>query len=271
MKDDQIVELERILLELKSVVVAYSGGVDSTFLAAFATACLGSDHVRAVIADSASLPRHELEEALTTADLLGFELTIVKTNEFNDNRYIKNDALRCSYCKSALMDAIGPIAIESGAQVVLGVNLTDQGDYRPGQQAASMAGARFPLLEAKITKEMVRQYAKQMGIPNHDKPASPCLSSRIPYGTSINLSLLGRIERAERFLQGLGFAEVRVRDFDDTARIEVKKEQMLDLVVSANTVHKYLKKLGYTYVTLDLGGLVSGNLNLSLAEAQAPR
>ena len=258
-----------ILADLARVVVGYSGGVDSTYLALIATKVLGVDNVSAVIADSPSLSREELVTATQVAQNLGLQFQVVRTTEFNDGRYLQNDSMRCSYCKSALMDSLLPIAKAKRATVVLGVNLSDQGDYRPGQQFAASKGARFPLLEAGITKDMIRLHSKKLGVPNHDKPASPCLSSRVPYGTAISINLLSRIEKAERFLHQLGFLDVRVRDYDSVARIEVDQESMQELIVANGAIDEYFKKLGYRYVTLDLAGLVSGNLNSVLHEASA--
>ena len=263
--DYAVGRLEGILLELDSVVVGFSGGIDSTYLAVMANKVLGNGATKLVTADSPSLPRDELQDCQELAELLGLDLTVVRTAEFENGEYLKNDALRCFYCKSELMDALGPIARERGSAVVLGVNYSDRGDYRPGQRAASEKDARFPLLEAQMTKAMIRDHAKLLGIPNHDKAQAACLSSRVPYGTPITLSVLSRVERAERYLKSLGLTQVRVRDYDTSARIEVNPEDLQVCAGHGAQIDLELKALGYRYVTLDLGGFASGNLNSALS------
>ncbi len=263
--DYAVGRLERILLDLSSVVVGFSGGIDSTYLAVMANKVLGNAATKLVTADSPSLPRDELQDCQRLAQVLGLDLTVVRTAEFENRAYLKNDALRCFYCKSELMDALGPIARERGSVVVLGVNYSDRGDYRPGQRAASEKDARFPLLEAEMTKAMIRDHAKLLGIPNHDKAQAACLSSRVPYGTPITLSVLSRVERAERYLKSLGMAQVRVRDYDTFARIEVNPQDLLQCASNGALIDFELKALGYRYVTLDLGGFASGNLNSALS------
>ncbi|KJF17992.1 MULTISPECIES: ATP-dependent sacrificial sulfur transferase LarE [Acidithrix] len=262
--DSALDVLEEILLAMGSVVVGFSGGIDSTYLGVFANKVLGPENVLVVTADSPSLARSEFEEAKSLALELGLSFEAVLTREFEMAEYLVNDELRCYYCKSALMDRLGPIAKSRDAVVILGVNASDEGDYRPGQIGAREAGARFPLLEARMSKEMIRQHALALGIPIHDKPASACLSSRVPYGTAITIAVLSRVERAERELRLRGYRQVRVRDFDETARIEVEIEMMPQLIQEADEVVRALKKLGYLYVTLSLEGFVSGNLNRAI-------
>ncbi len=257
--------LEEILAGLESVVVGFSGGIDSTYLAVMAQKVLGSAATKVVTADSPSLARDELRECLSLAEVLGLDIAVVRTGEFDNLDYLANDALRCFYCKAELMDALGPIAAARESVVVLGVNFSDRGDYRPGQRAAAERGARFPLLESGMTKEMIRAHAKLLGIPNYAKAQAACLSSRIPYGTPISLSVLSRVERAERVLRTLGLTQVRVRDYDGTARIEVEAEEILKCAASAALIDGELKAIGYRYVTLDLAGFASGNLNSALS------
>ena len=260
-----VARLEDVLSRFQTVLVGFSGGIDSTYLAAVAARVLPG-RTLAVTADSPSLPRDELDECEKLAAELGIEHRVVRTMEFSNPDYLKNDGLRCFYCKSELMDALAPMAREHGAVVALGVNASDQGDFRPGQSAAARAGARFPLLEAGMTKEMIREHARMMGLPNWDKPQAACLSSRIPYGTPINLQTLTRVERAERYLRSLGFKDVRVRDYGETARIEVGRDELVVCAEAASDVDAELRRIGYGYVTLDLAGFSSGNLNRALAK-----
>ncbi|MDA8277400.1 MAG: ATP-dependent sacrificial sulfur transferase LarE [Actinomycetota bacterium] len=257
----EVEKLESILQECRRLVVGYSGGVDSTLLSYLATKFLGQENVTAVIADSPSLARDELDDALDIAANLGFQVRVVVTDEFSDDNYLQNDSLRCYYCKSSLMDCLEPVANDLDAVVALGVNLSDVSDYRPGQRAAKERGARFPLLEAGITKDMVRKLANDFGVPNWDKPAAPCLSSRIPYGTPITIGLLGRVERAERYLRHRGLANVRVRDFGQIAMIEVGGDDSLGSAADQIVIATELRKIGYDFVSISLEPLKSGSLN----------
>ena len=262
--ENAVAKLEDVLAGFKAVVVGFSGGVDSTYLAAVAARVLPG-RTLAVTADSPSLPRDELDECEKLAAELGIQHRVVATTEFSNDEYLKNDGLRCFYCKSELMEALVPIADEHEAVVVLGVNASDQGDYRPGQGAAARAGGRFPLLEAGMTKEMIREHARALGLPNWDKAQAACLSSRVPYGTPITLETLSRVERAERYLRSVGFKEIRVRDYGETARIEVGRGELSACAEMASEVDGELRRIGYSYVTLDLAGFTSGNMNRSLA------
>ncbi len=257
----EVEKLESILRGYERLVVGYSGGVDSTLLSYLATKFLGEENVIAAIADSPSLARDELDDALELAATLGLQVKVVATDEFGDENYLQNDALRCFYCKSSLMDSLEPLAKEVGAVVALGVNLSDVSDYRPGQRASKERGARFPLLEAAITKDMVRSIASDFGVPNWDKPAAPCLSSRIPYGTPITIGLLGRVERAERYLRRRGLANVRVRDFGQIAMIEVGDDETLGSMADQSEVAAEIRKIGYDFVSISLEPLKSGSLN----------
>ena len=247
------------------LVVAYSGGADSAFLAVVATQVL-RDRVLAVTAVSPSLAASERADAAAFAAERGMRHLEVETDELERAAYRVNDADRCFWCKDALMDALGPIAeAEGGAAIALGVNLDDLGDHRPGQRAAGERGAVFPLVDAAFTKTDVRAASRQLGLRTWDKPAAPCLASRVPYGTSVSVELLGRVERAEAGLRDLGFHELRVRHLGDTARIEVPLADLAALVERRDEVVDAVRAAGYTRVTLDLDGLRSGNLNDDLA------
>lgn len=242
------------------VVVAFSGGADSAFLAAVAHQVLGSD-AHAVTAVSPSLAGDEEADCRSLAEEWGLRWTPVTTNEMERAAYRANDIDRCYHCKAELMDVLVPIALADAATVVLGVNLDDLGDHRPGQRAASEQGAWFPLVEAGFTKAMVREASRALGLRTWDKPAAACLASRIPYGTQVSVGLLSAIDRAEAALRRLGFHELRVRHYDDTARLEVPLDRLADVVASREAVVEAVKRCGYRYVTLDLEGLRSGNLN----------
>ncbi len=259
-------ELERLRASLAGhdrLYVAFSGGADSAFLAAVAHEVLGAGRATAVTAVSPSLPASERAECADLAAEWGLDWIEVETDEMASAAYRRNDGDRCFWCKDALMRAIGPIA--GDATVALGVNLDDLGDHRPGQRAAAEAGAVFPLVDARFTKGMVREASRSMGLRTWDKPAAACLASRIPYGTTVNVSVLGRVERAEAALRALGFDELRVRHYDDTARIEVPPDRFAELAARADEVSAAVAACGYRYVTLDLMGLRSGNLNQALA------
>lgn len=259
--------LDSTLQHLRSIVVAFSGGADSAFLAAYATLRLGRDNVSCVTAVSASLAAAELADCRALADEWGLDWATVETNETDRPDYVANAGDRCFHCKDELMDALVPIAAERGAAIVLGVNVDDLGDHRPGQQAAAAKGASFPMVDAGLTKADVRELSKAMGLRTWDKPAAACLSSRVPYGTPVTVSLLGRIERAEaeirRILAGSA-ANLRVRHEGDTARIEVDAETMAIVVERHGEIVRALEGIGYRYVTLDLAGFRSGNLNWAL-------
>ena len=252
------------------VVVALSGGVDSALLAVAAHRA-DSDRPSAVhggsvavTASSASLATGELDHCRSLAEKFGFVWQPVSTQELDDPRYLANDGDRCFWCKTALMDQLEPLA--DGRVITLGVNLDDLGDHRPGQLAASERGARFPLVEAGFTKDDIRALARHWDIPVWDRPAMPCLSSRIPYGTAVSVPLLSRIDRAEAAVRSLGFADVRVRHYGDTARIELPPELLGRAAEQAEKIVAELTAVGYRYVTLDLAGLRSGNLNHAIVE-----
>jgi uncharacterized protein len=263
--DLALARLRARLADLGAVVVAFSGGADSAFLAWAAHDVLGPRAV-AVTAVSPSLADAERRDCQALAQEWGLEWLAVTTSELEDAAYRRNDADRCARCKTALMDVVGPIAAERGATVVLGVNLDDLGDHRPGQRAAAERGAAFPLVEAGLTKAMVREGSRRSGLRTWDKPAAACLASRVPYGTMVTVSVLSRVERAERSLHELGFVELRVRHYGDTARIEVPLAALGDVVARREEVVAAVHGAGYRYATLDLEGLRSGNLNQALAD-----
>lgn len=257
----KIAALDDRLRELAPVVVAFSGGADSAFLAASAHRVLGSDCVHCVTAVSPSLAGDEEADCRALADEWGLRWTPVVTNEMERAAYRLNDTDRCFHCKAELMDVVAPIAVAEQATVVLGVNVDDLGDHRPGQRAATDAGAAFPLVDAGFTKSDVRAASEHFGLRTWDKPAAACLASRIPYGTEVSVGILSRIDRAEAALHRLGFAQVRVRHYDDTARIEVDLADLAGVLGCRDDVVSAVKSAGYRYVTLDLEGFRSGNLN----------
>lgn len=262
--------LDEILTSFGRVVVAFSGGADSAFLAARATRVLGRDNVLCVTAVSASLAASEERDCADLAGEWGLDWRAVNTDETSRPAYIANDGDRCFHCKDELMDVLTPIAEEHGATIVLGVNVDDLGDHRPGQAAAEAKGARFPMVEAGLTKLDVRELSRDMGLRTWDKPAAACLASRVPYGTPVTVGLLGRIDRAEAALRtllaeaGVRNANLRVRHLGDTVRIEVDTDLFPLVATQHLSIVKALEAVGYRYVTLDLAGFRSGNLNWAL-------
>jgi uncharacterized protein len=255
--------------ELGRVVVAFSGGADSAFLAWVAHDTLGADGALAVTAVSPSLPGSERVDCAALAAEWGLRWREVETDEMVEAAYARNDGDRCYWCKDALLRAVEPILAGLGgdggdATVVLGVNLDDLGDHRPGQRAATERGAAFPLVDAGFTKADVRAWSRRLGLRTWDKPAAACLASRLPYGTPVTLTRLAGVERAEAGLHALGFREVRVRHYGDTARLEVPLDRLDDVVAQRAQVVGCIRAAGYRYVTLDLEGLRSGNLNAAL-------
>jgi uncharacterized protein len=262
--------LDAILAELGRVVVAFSGGADSAYLGWRATQVLGAGAVLCATAQSPSLDDLELAHCRELAQAWRLRWTVVETREMDNPRYRANGGDRCFHCKTALMDVLGPLARAEDATVVLGVNRDDLGDHRPGQAAAAAAGARFPLVEAGFSKADVRAASRQAGLGTWDRPASPCLASRIPYGTPVTIDTLRSVGIAERELRTLGLPDVRVRHYGTLARVEVPEDWLEWCLARREAVVEAVKAAGYRYVTLDLEGLRSGNLNAALGDRPQP-
>jgi uncharacterized protein len=260
----KLAALEQELHRLGPVVVAFSGGADSALLTVVAHRTLGRHAAHAVTAVSPSLAGDEEAECAALAREWGLRWTPVATHEMERAAYRLNDSDRCFHCKAELMDVVAPIAAGENATVLLGVNLDDLGEHRPGQKAATEAGAVFPLVMAGFTKADVRQASKRLGLRTWNKPAMACLASRIPYGTEVSVGLLGQLDRAEAALRRLGFRELRVRHYGDTARLEVPLSDLPSMIEHSEAVVQAVRAQGYRYVTLDLEGFRSGNLNGNL-------
>lgn len=249
------------LAELQSVVVAFSGGADSTFLAVAARRVLGREQSHCVTAVSPSLAQREEHDCRELAVLLDLRWTPVTTFEMERAAYRVNDTDRCYHCKAELMDVVAPLALADGATVILGVNCDDLSDHRPGQTAARERGAVFPLVDAGFSKSDVRAVSHHWDLPTWNKPAAACLASRIPYGTPVSVEILSRVDRAEAAIVQAGFSTVRVRHYGETARLELAVEELAAAVAQRDLIVSAVKSAGYRYVTLDLEGFRSGNLN----------
>ncbi len=265
--DPGLDRLQGELRRLGSVVVAFSGGADSAFLAYVATDTLGADRVLCATAVSPSLAPEELADCRALAAQWGLSHVEVPTAELEVPAYVENAGDRCYHCKASLLDAVGPLAEARSATVVLGVNLDDLGEHRPGQTAAAERGASFPLVTAAMTKAEIRARSRELGLRTWDKPAAACLASRLPYGTPVTLGTLSTVARAESALRRLGFGQLRVRHYGELARIELDEADLERALERRAEVVSVVRSAGYSYVTLDLEGFRSGNLNDALGPA----
>ncbi len=262
--------LKDILKQMESALVAFSGGVDSTFLVKVAQDILG-ERVLAVLARSESYPERETQEAIELAKKLNVRYKVIRTRELDNPDFSKNPPDRCYHCKTELFSLLKDIAVEEGLSFVLdGSNFDDTGDYRPGLQACAELGIRSPLKEAGLGKEEIRVLSKNMGLLTWNKPSMACLASRFPYNTEIDKDSLEQVAKAEEYLRSLGFLQLRVRHHGQIARIEVEAEDILKLVdpILRAKIVDHLKKLGYAYVTLDLAGYRTGSMNEPLTQGR---
>lgn len=264
--NEKIEQLRSLLAAMEGVVIGYSGGCDSTLLAAAAREVLGERAV-CVLASSATYPASEVKEALETADQLGIPVTRIDTEELQNENFLANPPDHCYYCKQELFGRLAAIAKLQGIRWIAdGSNHDDLQDYRPGARAAAEFGVRSPLREAGLNKAEIRELSRRLGLPTWDKPAFACLASRIPYGTRIDPAVLRRLEEAEQFLKGLGFRQVRVRHHGTVARIEVEPEE-IDRLASADlrqSVAQKFRELQYLYTAVDLDGYRTGSMNAVL-------
>ncbi|MCM8782781.1 MAG: ATP-dependent sacrificial sulfur transferase LarE [Candidatus Omnitrophica bacterium] len=260
----KIEKLKKILKRMGSVLVAYSGGVDSSFLLKVAKDVLGED-LLAVTAVSPTYTQRELIIARNFTDKQKIKHLIIRTAEYRNILFRKNSPLRCYWCKRELFLKLKEIAKKYRINYVIdGANYDDLSDFRPGERAKRELGVRSPLQEAGLKKEEIRYLSKRLRLPSYNYPAQACLASRIPYGEKISIYKLRRIEKAESFLQRLGFLQVRIRAYTDLARIEVEKDKISLLIKNSSKIISFLKKLGFSYITVDLEGYRRGSMNISL-------
>jgi pyridinium-3,5-biscarboxylic acid mononucleotide sulfurtransferase len=271
---EKLASLQAIIREAGPAIVAYSGGVDSTFVAAVTHDVLG-EGAFAITGVSPSIPPSEVEEARALARQIGIAHELIDTREMDDPDYVKNNPDRCFHCKDELYGRLTAIARERGfASVLDGCNLDDTGDFRPGRRAAAQHGVRSPLLEAGLTKAEIRELSRERGLPTWDKPAMACLSSRIPYGTPVTVEALSSVDQAEAYLRSLGLRQLRVRHHilpsgDTMARVETDDGGIQVALANRGKIAERLKELGYLYVTLDLAGYRTGSLNEALKKTAA--
>jgi uncharacterized protein len=257
--------LKAIIKDLQRVVVAFSGGVDSTFLLKVCVDVLGREKVVAFTGISPTCPEREIAEARRLSGLIGVELVTAETSEMDDPRFIENNTARCYFCKTHLFTKAREIAAQRGfIHVIEGSNLDDMSDFRPGRKACSEQGVKSPLLEADLTKAEIRELSKMLALPTHDKPSFACLSSRVPYGTAIDETILKRIEHAEDYIQSLGIRQVRVRYHGDVARIEVLDKDFDVVIAYREKITEVLNQFGFLSVVLDLKGYRTGSMNTPL-------
>ncbi len=266
---DKYNKLKEILGNCSRLLIAYSGGVDSTFLLKAAVDTLGANRVAACISQGPSLPKNQYERAVNLAKDMSVELITIQTDEMGDEEYLKNKADRCYHCKSHLFKQLKKAAKEKRFDTIAcGHNLDDTKDYRPGNTAAKDYGIFSPLIEAKLTKKDIRELSKTLNLPTADIPASPCLASRIAYGLQISEEKLKQVEEAEDYLRNLGFVEFRARHHGELARIEVHSEDMQKLLENRQKITAKIKELGFKFVAMDLTGFRSGALNEALSKEQ---
>jgi uncharacterized protein len=266
--DVKYASLRGILRDLQSVAVAFSGGVDSAFVLHAAVDVLGPDSVVAVTGQSPSVPQTDVSDAVSLAESIGAAHVFLTTDEFSNEDYLRNPTNRCYFCKTTLYTHMGKFIAERGLKnIVNGINADDLGDFRPGIQAANEFAVRSPLAEAGLTKADIRELSRRAGLATSEKPASPCLSSRVQYGERITPDKLRQIEAAEQFLHDMGISQCRVRHHDTIARIEVPPPFFARLAdpETAKRIDKRFRALGYSYVTLDLRGFRSGSMNEVIA------
>jgi uncharacterized protein len=269
-KQEHLIDLLR---GMERVIVAYSGGTDSAYLAWAAHQALG-DNALAITADSASIPESHKRDAEAFVRQFGIRHEYVETHEFDNPEYVKNDANRCFHCKDELFTVLEKVGLHRGFQhIVYGVNKDDLGDYRPGQRAAKLHQVKAPLVETNLTKAEIREFSRQAGLPTWDRPAAACLSSRIPYGMPVTIQNIKTVEVGEEEVKALGFRQFRTRFHGELVRIEIAPDELpqaltLDMTRALTAI---FKRLGYKYVTLDLEGYRQGSLNEVLPISQQPR
>ncbi|KHD84893.1 ATP-dependent sacrificial sulfur transferase LarE [Heyndrickxia ginsengihumi] len=262
MIDEKYQKLIHILEEMKNVIVAFSGGVDSTFLLKVAVDVLGSENVLAVTADSETYPSSELKAAKQLASWIGAQHQVIETSELSIPGYAENDRNRCYFCKASLFEELIPIMEAKGFKnVVYGLIADDMSEHRPGVRAAKEKGVRGPLQEAELYKEEIRELSKSMNLSTWNKPSFACLSSRIAYGERITAEKLTKVDKSEAYIKSFGIRQVRVRTHGDIARIEVEPQDMAKMLIYNSEIVNALKKFGYQYISLDLAGYKSGSMN----------